>query len=178
MIGSGNGSRSVRDRFEIGSGSKSSKSLKTEWGQSTDVCLPRDNLGGRKSRFNATKCCSSGSGFLFPLTVMPHAHSFFSCFTSSHVEIPRACASPNDGRAASLCASALPCRPLAISSVPVIPSTLSILAPISLPHPAILRSLHSCRTSCLRVRYLLRKTRSVPSRLFRLLLSSFFTPSP
>jgi hypothetical protein len=87
-------------------------------------------------------------------------------------------------RSTSSCASAPPCRALAISSVPVIPSslfpsTLSIFAPTSLPHPVILcRPLFSCRTSCLRVRCLLRKT---PFRLFLCLstfLSSFFTPSP
>jgi hypothetical protein len=123
-------------------------------------------------RFGATECRSSS--FFFPSPVVPrcfNTYSFFSCFTSSHVEIPRAGGGPNDGRAALfdlICVSASPCRPLAISSVPgmpssLFPSTLSIFVPTSLPHPAISCSpLFSCRSSCLRVRCLLRKT------LFRL----------
>jgi hypothetical protein len=90
---------------------------------------------------------------------------------------------PGPPRLTSSCAFAPPCRPLAISSVPVMPSSLFFdavnIVPTSLPHPAILCSpLFSCRTSCLRVRCLLRKT---PFRLFPCLstfLSSFFTSSP
>src|SRR6266566_2909712 len=40
----------------------------------------------------------------FPLTVIPrcfNTYLFFSCFTSSRVEILRACAGSNDGRTAS-----------------------------------------------------------------------------
>jgi hypothetical protein len=51
-------------------------------------------------RFGATECRSSS--FLFPPPVVPrcfNTYSFFSCFTSFHVEIPRARAGPNDGRA-------------------------------------------------------------------------------
>jgi hypothetical protein len=53
-------------------------------------------------RFGATECCSTS--FLLPPPVVPPCstpYSFFSCFTSPHVEIPRAWAGPNDEPAAS-----------------------------------------------------------------------------
>lgn len=107
--------------------------INAKWG-SIDRPLP---LPGRISvipdtRFNATKCCSSG--FLFPLTVMPrcfNTHSFFSCFNSSRVEILRACAGPNDGRAASF--DLILCLRFALS-IPrhTYPPSLSCVLPNSL----------------------------------------------
>jgi hypothetical protein len=71
--------------------------------------------------------------------------------------------------------SSLPCRSLAISSVPVIPSTLSILRQSHSLIPRFSAAFTPHAEYPVSVRCLLRKTRSVP---FRLLLSSFFTPSP
>jgi len=141
------------------------KVVKAEWGRPTDRCLFR-----AKSRWLG-HAVQRNQMLQLRLSFPAHCHaSFISCFTSSHVEIPRACAGPNDRRATSfdliLCVhSALstprhlrPCH----TFFPIPFDTLNICTNLA-SHPAILCSrLFSCRTSCLTVYCLLR----TPFRLF------------
>jgi hypothetical protein len=90
---------------------------------------------GWDMRFGATECCSTS--FLLPPPVVPPCstpYSFFSCFTSPHVEIPRAWAGPNDGPAASF--GLILFRPVDPSPSP---PSLSCLLPYSLRYCQYLR---------------------------------------
>jgi hypothetical protein len=126
------------------------KVIKAEWGRLTDRCGLPSQISVVGTRGLITQPNVAAQGFLSH-SLLCHAaliliRSFlvFPTPTSRFRALVLARMTDGPPRSTSSCASAPPCRPLRVAiSVPVMPSslfpsTLSIFAPTSLPHPTIL----------------------------------------
>jgi hypothetical protein len=101
------------------------KVIKAEWGRPTDRRSSEPNLGGCSTQpnvaaqafFSRSLLCRAALILIRPFLVLPAPMSKFRALVLAQM---------TDGppRSTSSCASAPPCRPIAISCVPAMPSSL------------------------------------------------------